>query len=234
MTRLAALLPLVVVACVGTGDEGMVVLNNAAVGDSCVLTSNPDGAQRGHGTIFSQSPEPYIFTPVIQSRITPVEGGDDSSRTIQLRGADVKLTLKALTLQDIAGNFTTTNPDREFAPFSLLFSGSLPPAGYASAFVNIIPPGVLREIDAMSGENRMDAEVLAEVVIKGELGEDAIETEPYFYPVNVCNRCVINIVGACPMMGTPRPGNACNPFQDGAVDCCEEVTGLVLCPARTM
>src|SRR5687767_10279637 len=100
MTRLVALVPFALVACVDTGDEGMVVLQTAAITGDCALTSNPDGAQLGHGIIFSGSPEPYVLTPVIQSRITAGENIDEVSRTIQLRGADVTVTLKALTLRD--------------------------------------------------------------------------------------------------------------------------------------
>jgi hypothetical protein len=235
MTRLAALLPLSLAACVSTGDEGMVVVNNAAVEGSCVLTSNPMGAQRGHGTIWTGTDDPYILTPLIQSRISQtMEGGStDPARTIDLRGADIKLTLKAVTLEDAQGNFSTTHPETMFEPFSVLFSGSLPPSGYASAFVNLIPVSTIRQIAGMAGGQRIDAEVLAEIVVKGELGDDAIQTEPFFYAVNVCNDCVVNNVGACPMIGSPRTGNACNMFQDGVVDCCETTEGLV-CPATTM
>jgi len=233
MHRLVALLPFVLVACVDSGDKGMVIVNNAAVSDSCVLTSNPDGAQRGHGTIYSGSPDAYVMTPVIQSRITTTDNVDTVSRTIQLRGADVKLTLKAVTIE-AGGNFTTTNPNKAYPPFSLFFSGSLPPGGFASAFVDLIPPSVLRDIHGMGGTNKIDGEVLAEIVIKGELpGGDGVETDPYFYPVNVCNDCVVVNLGVCPLPMTimPRGGNACNAFQDGNVDCCTDASNNLVCPA---
>lgn len=233
MSRLVALLPVVMIACVSSGDEGMVVLSNQAVTGACSLTSNPTNAQIGHGTIFSGGSEPYVLTPLIQSRIVQMDGVDQSTRTIQLRGADVTLTLKSITLEDAGGAITTTTKNMMFPSFSLLFAGSLPPSGYASAFIDIIPVSILREIDAMGTGVRMDAEVLAEVTVKGELGDKTIAAEPYFYPVNVCNQCVVNVIGACPVTGSVRTGNACNVFQDGVVDCCTEDTGVVSCPART-
>ncbi|HEX5062747.1 MAG TPA: hypothetical protein VFV99_25415, partial [Kofleriaceae bacterium] len=104
MLRLAALIPLALVACVDTGDEGIFVLTNTAVSSgTCSLSGDPSQPQIGHGTINSNSPIAYVMTPLIQSRIQPIEGVDNSSKTVQLRGADVKLTLKAVTIQNPPG-----------------------------------------------------------------------------------------------------------------------------------
>jgi hypothetical protein len=241
MVRLAALMPVALgaslVACVDTGDEGIYVRSNTAVGTSCSLSGSPDQASIGHGVINVFSTVPYVMTPLIQSRLIASETTtDDISKTVQLRGADVRLTLKAVSIER-DGQFVNTNPEKAYPGFSVLFSGAIPPGGSANAFVDIIPPSILRTIAADSGANldtdSLNAEVLAEVVIKGDLNGDAIESQPYFYPVTVCNDCVINVVGACPMTGTPRTGNACNLFQDGVVDCCQELDGGITCPART-
>ena len=46
------------------------------------------------------------------------------------------------------------------------------------------------------------------------------------------NDCVIVDQGTCAdFMGTARTGNACNPFQDGPVDCCTDDAGALVCPA---
>ena len=235
MLRLAALMPLALVACVDSGDEGIYVLNNTAVTEAtCSLSGSPDQAMLGHGVINVDSPTAYVMTPLIQSRITPIEGVDDISKTVQLRGADVRLVLKAVTVER-SGQFSTTNPNSDVgAPFSVLFSGAISPGASVNAFVDIIPPGTLRSIAAMSGANLetdgLSAEVLAEVTIKGDLNGDSIESQPFLYPVTVCNDCVINFVGDCAaFMGTARTGNACNPFQDGVVDCCAS-NGSLVCP----
>jgi len=236
--HLWALVSLALVACVDTGDEGIYVVTNTAVtGATCSLSGDPSQPQIGHGTINSISLLPYVMTPLIQSRILPVDGVDEASKTVQLRGADVKLTLKAVSLENpLDGSFTNTNPNSKLGePFSLLFSGAVKPGATVNSFVDIIPVAQLRAIGAMAGDNIINAEVLAEVVIKGELNGNEIKSQPFYYPVTVCNNCVINVVGDCPMMGAPREGNACNPAQDGIVDCCRiPNTVQPTCPATTM
>jgi hypothetical protein len=235
MLRLAALIPFTLIACADTGDEGIYVLTNTAVtGDSCALTGSPSQAMIGHGLISVYSPSAYVMTPLVQSRIQAVEGVDDISKTIQLRGADIHLTLKAVSLMR-DGQFINSNPEKPYDGFSVLFSGSIAPGGSVNAFVDLIPAATLRTIAADSGANlatdSLNAEVLAEVVIKGDLGGDSVESQPFFYPVTVCNNCVIVNNGACPMtVMSPRTGNACNPFQDGVVDCCVDASNNLICP----
>jgi hypothetical protein len=99
MLRLATLvLSLGLVACVDSGDEGIYVLNNTAVTTSCTLTGSPEQASIGHGTINYLSPQAYIMTPLVQSRIAPVMGVDNQTKTVQLRGADIALQVKAVTI----------------------------------------------------------------------------------------------------------------------------------------
>lgn len=233
MLRLAALVPLTLVACVDSGDEGIYVLNNTAITEtSCSLSGNPAQAMLGHGVINWLSPQAYVMTPLIQSRITAVEGIDDQSKTVQLRGADVALTVKAITR-----DFVTTPSETMLPPFSVLFSGAVGPGASVNAFVDAIPPGTLRSIGTDNGAATAEsfrAEVLASVVIRGELNGDTITSAPYLFPITVCNDCVVVNLGACPVMGSVRTGNACNPFQDGVVDCCTDASNNLICPAIAM
>jgi len=130
-----------------------------------------------------------------------------------------------------------TNPETNVGQFSVLFAGALPPEGSVNVGFEVITPAILRNILGMSGVNlttsSMNAEVLAEVTIRGDLGSDEVTSNVFQYPISVCTDCVINVVGACPMVGTPRTGDACNIYQDGVVDCCSEADGSLSCPART-
>ncbi len=239
MLRLVTLiLPLGLVACVESGDEGIYVLNNTAPpSGSCSLTGGADQPFLSHGTVNYLSPVAYVMTPLIQSRIQPVMGVDDQSKTVQLRGADVALTLKAVTIHHPDDSFTTTQPNKMLQALSVLFSGSLGPGASINTFVDAIPPGTLRQIAAMSGANlttdSFQAEVLASVVIRGVINEDTITSSTYEFPITVCNDCVIRNLGACPLpaMTTVSAGNACNPFQDGVVDCCTDAANGLVCPA---
>jgi hypothetical protein len=238
MLRLAALVPLTLVACVDSGDEGIFVLNNTAVsGDSCALTGSPSQAMVGHGIISVYSPVAYVMTPLVQSRIKSQENVDDITKTVQLRGADIKLTIKAVSIER-DGNFMVSQPETVLPGFQVLFSGALTPGGSVNAFVDLIPPGTIRQIAQMSGADlnidSLNSEVLAEVVINGDLNGGSVESQPFFYPVTICNDCVIVNNGACPMNVTaPRTGNACNPYQDGVVDCCVDASSNLICPGTT-
>ena len=232
MSRLVATLlafgPLALVACVDTGDEGMYVVNNTAIeGDACTLAGTPDQPFLSHGVINAKSPVPYLLHPLIKSRIQSIDGVDDESKTIQLRSADITLTMKAITI-----GTTTTPSSANLGSFSALFAGPVPPNGTVNVGVDLIPTSTLRAIEGMGGTD-FNAEVVASIVIKGELNGDEVKSQPYVFPVSVCDKCVVRNVGACPMLGTPRTGNACNPFQDGTVDCCD-MGGTLVCPATTM
>ena len=232
MLRLAALIPIALVACVSSGDEGMYIVKNIAVTDSCVISASPDTPFRSKGLIHSDSTSSYFFTPLIQSRFTASTDGDDVSRTVQLRRADVKLTVKAYSV-----GLQTRQADMALPTFSSLFSGALPPGGFVSVGFDIVTPSQMATIMSASGGNvetdEINAEVLAEITVRGVVNDDDITSNAYVYPVTICNRCVFLDAGACPV-ASPRLGNACNPYQDGVVDCCTETTGEVVCPARTM
>jgi hypothetical protein len=78
-------------------------------------------------------------------------------------------------------------------------------------------------------------EVIADVVVFGDMSGKEITSQEFQFPVTICNDCVTNEVGPCPLpVGTvPRAGNACNPFQDGTADCCRmgAPSNALECPA---
>jgi hypothetical protein len=184
-----------------------------------------------------------LLTPLIESRVTGISGGsgadgDDSQRTIQMRGADVKLTVKATTLER-DGVYQTSSTERALSPFSVLFSGSIPPGGSANVGFEVITPAQMRDIVTTSGVDvaggqSLTAEVLAEVTIRGTLGGDEITSSAFYYPISVCTDCVVINLGTCPAVGTVPQGNACNIYQDGTVGCCTDASNNLVCPATTM
>jgi hypothetical protein len=239
MLRLATLTSaLLLLGCADQGDEGMTVINNTAASGSCVLSGATGQPFKSHGTIYALSPAGYLLTPLIQSRVTlgTELNADPLQKTIFLRGADVSLTLKAVSIET-NGAYTVTQPESNVGQFSVLFAGALPPGGSVNVGFEVITPAILRNILSASGVNLstsdVNAEVLAEVTIRGDLGGDEVTSNPFQYPISVCTDCVVNNTGACPMTGTPRSGDACNIFQDGVVDCCTDTAGALVCPAST-
>ena len=229
------LVSLLLVGCVDEGDEGMTVINNSA-SDTCTFSGAKDQAFRSHGTIWTESPAGYVFTPLVESRLTQLEGTDEAQRTISITGANVSLEVKSATIENADGSFSSTTvplgPTE--AQFSSLFSASLPPSGTVNVDFELIPRSTLRTIAMTAGTNILEAEVLATVRILGKFNGDDIESVPFQFPVTVCTDCVVNVTGPCTeFTGTPRSsGNACNPFQDGIIDCCQSDARGLVCPAE--
>jgi len=237
LTTLTAIIALA--ACANTGDEGMIVLNNSAVGSTCTLTGSTTQPFIAHGQIWARSPNGYFLTPLIQSRVMSASSVDDSQRTIYLTGANVTLEVKAVTIERADGSFANPAPPTlsgQQAQFSSLFSASLPPSGSVNVGFDVIPVQTLRTILTASGAaatDKMSAEVLATISILGELGGNEIEGQPFQFPIAVCNNCVVVDNGVCPLAVTPRTGNACNVYQDGVVDCCRDASNNLICPGAT-
>jgi len=250
MLRVATLASvLAVAACANQGDEQMYVLNNTAVpGTDCVLTSSTTQPFLAHGEIWAGSSKGYFLTPLIESRIMQQSGIDPIQNTIQLRSANVELSLKSVSIKHVDGAFETSQPNSSVGTFSALFSGALQPGGTVNVGFEVLPPAKLQEIiDGTGGDPYYDtirAEVLATVTIFGDINGSEVTSSPFLYPITICTDCVVSLyvddMGiplACPVpMGyTPRTGNACNKYQDGAVDCCRvartDGTYDLVCPA---
>jgi hypothetical protein len=241
MLRAAALFTstLAFAGCVAdSGGEGFVILNNTAVpADSCSLTGDAGQAFLAHGQINSSSPAGYLLTPLFESAITAT-ADQTLQRTILLSGANVELSVVAMTVTHGDGSVTNPTPPElsgTDAKFRVLFSGSLPPGGTANFAFEVLPVSTMHTIMAAAGAgdgDSVNAEVTAKVTADGTMGGDRVDSSPFTYPITVCNDCVLVNHGACAdFMGTARTGNACNPFQDGPIDCCTDDTGALVCPA---
>ena len=251
---LRALVPIaaLVGACTtNQGDEGMVIVQNSAVGEKCEFTDlmppfNP------RGSIFIDSPVPYLFTPVVESRINAVMGMEQG-KTIALHGARIDLAVDALEVVHADGTTTqVTFADSELATlktagsthFKSLFAAPLPPnMGRSNVAFDVVPLSMLTAIKmkaAGSATDRVHAQLVATVSVFGDLAGDEVTGLPFEYPVTVCSDCVVHVLKddtgkaipcPVPMATTVKTGNACNVFQDGVVDCCTTTTGAHVCPA---
>ncbi|MDQ3365120.1 MAG: hypothetical protein M3680_06805 [Myxococcota bacterium] len=212
--------------CADTGDEGIVIRHNLVPAEGCALT--PGGMFTSRGTIELDSPNPYVLTPEIESRITAAEG-QFSQRTIALRGARVDVEVASLTVDNVSAPVPTlTNTS-----FTSLFSASLEPQGTTAASFDAVSATLLGELASkVTATGNVRIQLVATVKVYGDLGGSEIESVPFVYPVTVCTNCVTTNLGACPLpVGTvPRGGNPCNVFQDGNVDCCLDASGNKVCP----
>lgn len=243
MLRAAALAlsTLAFAGCVAdSGGEGFTILSNAFVmpgAIGCQIPAAATGPFLSHGTISTQSQSGYVFTPVMESNISAVTG-EELQRTITLQGANIDLTVAALTVGHTDGTFTKVSPPPTLmgtdGKFQSQFSGSLPPnSGLSGMIFDIVPVttiAAIKQAAALGAGETLDAEVTATIKPFGEMGGSRVDGKQFQYAVTICSDCVVRDLGACPANPT-NLGNPCNPLQDGTVDCCESAGGLV-CPAR--
>jgi hypothetical protein len=236
-----ALFSLTFVGCVAdSGGEGFSIVSNEFLvqgGMGCEVMASATGPFLSHGQISTFSQSGYVFTPVMQSSITATTAEEMQQRTITLQGANIELTVGAMTIAHSDGTFTKATPptlDGTDGKFQSQFAGTLPPGAIGGEIFEIVPVttlAALRSKAMLGAGDTFDAEVTATIKPFGEMGGSRVDGKPFKYAVSVCDDCVVNLVGACPGTATNK-GNPCNAYQDGPVDCCTDASNRLVCPAR--
>jgi hypothetical protein len=239
--RVTVVCAALLVGCAAQGDEGFVVLNNSVPDSSCALSGTKDQAFLSNGHILTISPAGYQLFPLLESRIDVADGQDPTTRTIDIRGARIDLSIESVQLTNATGQISNiTEQQRSMVDplllkFKQLRSGSLPPLGTANIGLEVVPwsliPQISRGITLAAGD-RFRAIVVATVVMYGEMGGDEVTSDRFVYPIEICNDCIANVVGPCPA-AVMVAGNPCNPYQDGTVTCCTDQMNRLVCPAST-
>lgn len=239
MHRSLTLIPLVAAlgACVAdNGDEGIFITKNVAVGADCSFTASDSEPFIAHGTYAIQSPIPYQLHPQMKSRVTATAGQEDQ-RTIIVRGARVELSFPDTSVFS-AGELDQMRSSG-VTRFETLFSAPISPnGGITDGVAEVIHPSLLAQLIAKSpgvdapGAASYRVQVIVNIVVFGDLSGKEVTSQNFQFPVTICNDCVVNPLGACPLPVDTEvvEGNACNPFQDGVVDCCDN-GGTLVCPA---
>jgi hypothetical protein len=239
---LAFALVAVAAACTaGNGGQGFFVNSNSApMGTTCSFTGAAGQATLSQGQLSTSSPTTgYVFTPLLQSKLVAVMNQDPALKTITIQGARVDLAFLQVETISPTGVATPITPNvaTNDIHFQVFAGAALAPMGTANISAQIVPWEVIPQLTAGVDlkADKFHALIDAHVTFFGLEGGSEIDAEPFDYGVTLCNDCVVNVLGACPSTGmAPRPGNPCNPFQDGIVDCCTEASGALTCPARTM
>lgn len=221
------------------GDEGIFITSNVVPDDGCTFTASAAEPFLTHGTYSVFSRDGYRFHPQMKSKITAT-AAQENMRTIIVEGARVTLSFPDESVFTAAQQEALRSSG--VMRFTSLFSAPLSPnGGLADGAFDLITPALLDELVAAKGAGILAAdapsfraEVVATVVVYGDMSGEEITSQEFQYPVTICNDCVVRELGACPLpVGTmiTNTGNVCNPYQDGTVDCCR--TGAdVVCPAQ--
>lgn len=226
---LAAIAIALSTACTTDAGGSMIIVQNQVPEEGCSIPSALSADFRGRGIIDVQSSGGYLFTPLVQSLLDEDDSGQ-AQRVVAFRGADVDVTFPSGFFS--SGEEGELRDDR-LTRFSQPFSGSLFPAGLTSVSFVVIPPGLLSRVDA---KLEPGDQVLAtvEVVVFGDIDGGDVESDPFVYPVDICDSCLKIDRGACSALSPdfePLPGGECNPLQDGQVECCTE-GAIEFCPAQ--
>ena len=250
LRALFTLAPFALVGCLAhTGDEGMYIYNNtAASGTTCMLTGDPGQPFFSGGMISTLSTSGYFITPLIRSRITALAGNDEASRTIELRGAHVStgtttadILFSGSLLPEGSVNvgfelpIATASYTATITPFGKLAGGDITgqPFTYRVTVCTSTTGGCVVDDRGLCG-NRCSNDATLACNLPADCGGGSCSTS--MVPCTTTAQCgaaggTCGFPYTCGPAGiTPRPGNPCNPYQDGIVDCCHNATGLV-CPA---
>jgi hypothetical protein len=204
-----------------SGDKTILVLNNlAAVSDDnkCVIAPSEDST----GSL--DSPNSYLLFPLVKNLATDPGGALLSQRTFFAQGARIAVSSSDAAVQAAIG---------ANGKYTQLSSFSVKPNGLAAFGIPLIPSRVGALIAPTLSSAKPTAQLVATIEIFGLLGGGEVTSQPFDFPVEACVGCAGQIVGPCaslPMDFKANPGNPCNPFQDGVIDCCSTPSGAI-CPA---
>lgn len=202
------------------GGATLVIVQNQVPEEGCSVSTDL-GTFRARGLIDVNSDQGYLFTPAVQSVLNEANSETGTQRIVFVEGAEVSLTLPEGT-----GVGATT--------FTQRFSGSIFPQGISTFAFEIVPAEVLASLrGSTSPGDRVVAE--AEITLFGTLEGSEIESQPYVYPVEICNGCVATFdLGLCSELpaGYEATGGICVAYQDtDSVECCTDDGGNAICPA---
>lgn len=238
----AALLFSIVGLGCGMPPGQFVIVQNQVPVEGCAIPADVGNAYRGSGDldvrlVLAGAPFGYAVFPVMQNNLPPAEQGTDLNRIkVSSFEVDVSLPEPADSPGPLQPLFNGLETSQAFLlHYSIPFSASVSSGGgNTSAAVNAIPADLARAIRA-SGilETKEFAYVTTTIRARGETDSGrSVTSDPFVYPVRVCDGCLIASVSACPVTVVPtHPGNACNIAQDESVDCCTAGSSLV-CPPR--
>jgi hypothetical protein len=227
--RLSCAVVLAAAAMSGCTDAGgsLIIVQNQIPGEGCIIPPAP-AEFRGRGIIDVQATAGYLFTPVVKSLLV---ANPQSARVVAIQGADVDVTFASSLFSD---DEEAALRDDRLTRFSQAVSGSVDPNGTASFGFLVLSTGLLDRIGDKLADGEL-TQVTVEVVMFGEMDGSDVESNPFSYPIDVCDGCMKIDNGDCANLSSefePQPGGECNLLQDVPVDCCT-AGGAERCPASS-
>jgi hypothetical protein len=232
----AALLPLALAAC-GRVPGQFEILNDQvpSMSGGCTIPVEPTVYQ-GKGTldvsiVRGDFDTAYLFFPLIENNLSGTGQANDPNQ-IQLTGFDVDISQIGETTTAAAQVLAGVDPG--LLHFRVPWSGGVSSnGGHVSASVASVPTALALQLASAGGLSAgPDLTLNLRVQALGTTNSGrSLTSDPFNFPVEVCNGCLVANVAPCPFAAAPaNPGNTCNPAQDDYVDCCTD-NGTLICPA---
>jgi hypothetical protein len=103
------------------------------------------------------------------------------------------------------------------------------PGDKRASVVKVIPDDLAAKIK-IKLEPGARPMVMARVQAVAANASDLLESMPFFYPIHLCNGCLVTMLNSCPSdFSTALPTNRCGIPQDGAVVCCDDPQRGIVC-----
>lgn len=188
--------------------QAMVALGTAVV-----------GRDRGLLDVALTTTSGYIAVPVVRNNLqSRTQTGGVEFNSIQLLGANV-------TLQTTASGLSASQ--QKF--FYGSAGGRVDPAMSAPMFIEALPAATAKALAPSIPAGGL-LTVTAEIRPVGMRGGDQVVGGPVDFPIDLCNNCLLQVVGTCPLpKGTTVAAGGCFPQQDDPSTCCTDATGETLC-----
>lgn len=241
-TRFHRLLPLLSFAC-GLAACGRVpgqfeIVNNQVPTANCAIPVN-ESIYQGQGTldaklVRSGSGSAYFVFPLLKNNLDAATSGGVDTNKIVLTSFAVDISVLTGP-PEITSLVNMLNDDPNLSAllhYQTPWSGSIASGGgQLSASVAALP---VELAGRMLGTQGLSIQPSTWVNLRirsfGHTTTRDIESDPFDYPVAVCDGCLIANTQPCPFQSAPlNVGNPCNVAQDYPVDCCTAGNELI-CP----
>lgn len=228
----SALLPLASTGCGRVPGQFEILNDQVPTSGSCTIPVTPTIYQGEGmldvGIVRSDFPTAYFFFPLLENNLTST--GTNDPNQIQMTGFDVDISTVGPTTPAAAQ--VLANADPALLHFQVPWSGGISSnGGQLSASVQAIPVALAMQLASMGGLGTSpDLTLNLKIQARGMTNSGrSLVSDPFNFPVQVCNGCLVGNVAPCPYKPA-NAGNACNPAQDEIVDCCTD-NGNLICPA---
>ncbi|HMF39115.1 MAG TPA: hypothetical protein VKQ32_00410 [Polyangia bacterium] len=233
-----------VAACGRIPGQFEVIQNQVPMGGCTIDTNRMLYRGEGHLDLSLVSPSAstaYLMFPLVINNLSASSSGsaDPNEIAVNSFAVDIGTSKQSYLPPKVQDLFKTLNQDPNAPDYALLHY-SLPWAatissggGVIAAGVDAFPVELAQRVLATGDVTNSSTSMLVNIRVRifGNTKSQSMESDPFDYPVYVCNGCLVASDLACPVSGAPAlTGNACNIAQDDRVDCCS-LNGNLICPA---